>query len=320
MSTFAAGAARGCGDAEEASLEECAQRLPPSQSSERAASRLRACLRLGLADRCRAGDPARLLPERRMGGASRCRTGVSKRPSGHESKLSRTPSDRESRRVNPRSARGTMIALKARPTSQRDQDSGQDRRGDQRRLRNREDAQRATGHAGKSAYGTSSDERPERRWAAANGAGADQAPHGSGQKPAQKGHSQRSGPLPPLASSEILAVGLGPRGDRKSARARFRGRASLSKQAYGACMPPPGLDAASARDLLRAELPGDRFGLNYVYRPYRSATGEMATLRRASAASEKHRPGDVLQTGATDPRSLAGNRTCASAPGTSASA
>src|SRR5262249_47741397 len=52
---------------------------------------------------------------------------------------------------------------------------------------------------------------------------------------------------------------------------------------------PQGLSVAEARELLRNELPGDQFGLNYAYRPYRYATGDKAEngprphgVRRAS--------------------------------------
>jgi subtilisin family serine protease len=80
-----------------------------------------------------------------------------------------------------------------------------------------------------------------------------------------------------LASSEILAVGLRP---EAIARARAMGfRIGTSSRGHGSghvvrLVPPAGLDAASARDLLRSEMLGGRVGLNYAYRPYRSAGEE----------------------------------------------
>jgi hypothetical protein len=88
----------------------------------------------------------------------------------------------------------------------------------------------------------------------------------------------RAGSQPELASAEILAVGLN---SEALARARSLGfavgHASNLGQLHARVTllgAPPGLDVAGARDLLRTELPGGQFGLNYAYRPYRNATGE----------------------------------------------
>ena len=91
--------------------------------------------------------------------------------------------------------------------------------------------------------------------------------------PSQKGRVGQSGALPTLASSEILAARLSPEG---RAKARSLGFKIGPPQHAGvrSLVLPPGFDAVSAFDLLRTQLPGERFGLNYVYRPYRSATGE----------------------------------------------
>ena len=91
--------------------------------------------------------------------------------------------------------------------------------------------------------------------------------------PAQKGRVVHPGLPAALASSDILAVGLNP---AAAARARALGF-SVSHSQHGRLTrmgPPAGLDAAGALNLLRSKLPGDQFGLNYAYRPYRSATGE----------------------------------------------
>ena len=93
------------------------------------------------------------------------------------------------------------------------------------------------------------------------------------QKPTHKGQPHGASPPAPLASSEILAVGLGPMGVAK-ARALGFGIGPSHQSGVRRLQPPPGLDVAEARNLLRAELPDDRFGLNYAYRPYRYATGE----------------------------------------------
>ena len=39
-------------------------------------------------------------------------------------------------------------------------------------------------------------------------------------------------------------------------------------------VPPPGLDAVAASELLRDEFPASQVALNYAYRPYRNAIGE----------------------------------------------
>jgi hypothetical protein len=84
------------------------------------------------------------------------------------------------------------------------------------------------------------------------------------------GHLDRAGEL---ASPEVLAVGLSRAGVARARGLGFNIRPSPHSRVMR-MFPPPGLDAAAARDLLRADMPGDRFGLNHAYRPYRSATGE----------------------------------------------
>jgi hypothetical protein len=158
------------------------------------------------------------------------------------------------------------------PTSLRDQDAGQERGG------TREDA-----GAAKSASQPSRRVRDERD-------GNQRAQDDDGppktvleliqrlttpKRPATPSHKGQIGDLgshSTLASSEILAVGLNPAG---RARARALGFTLGHSQQAGVrnLMPPPGFDAVSALDLLRSQLPADRFGLNYAYRPYRSATG-----------------------------------------------
>jgi hypothetical protein len=85
----------------------------------------------------------------------------------------------------------------------------------------------------------------------------------------QKGRGAPPG-FAQLASPEILAVGLTP---AAVARARAMGfRVGHSRRSQVMRMsPPPGLDAARAREMLRSDMPGGRFGLNYAYRPYHSA-------------------------------------------------
>jgi hypothetical protein len=48
----------------------------------------------------------------------------------------------------------------------------------------------------------------------------------------------------------------------------------LASASIARLTPPAGLDVIAAEQLLRAELPGNQFGPNYVYRPYNYATGE----------------------------------------------
>jgi subtilisin family serine protease len=93
--------------------------------------------------------------------------------------------------------------------------------------------------------------------------------------PAQKERVVHAGLPSQMATSDVLAVGLSP---AAVARARALGF-SVGHSQHGhltRMVPPAGLDAAEALGLLRSKLPGDQFGLNYVYRPYRSATGEKA--------------------------------------------
>lgn len=95
---------------------------------------------------------------------------------------------------------------------------------------------------------------------------------------ARNGRNIHSVPPLELASAEILAVGLSPAAIARARALGFAiGRSSNFGQLHARVtrmVPPAGFDAASARDLLRGEMPGNLFGLNYVYRPYRSAAGE----------------------------------------------
>ena len=111
--------------------------------------------------------------------------------------------------------------------------------------------------------------------------------------PAQKGHMAYAGPHPELASAEILGVGVGPAAMARARALGFTiGHSSNLGQGHGRVTrfgAPPGLDIAAARDLLRAEFPGNQFGMNYAYSPYRYATGDRAQdvprpqgVRRAS--------------------------------------
>lgn len=83
-----------------------------------------------------------------------------------------------------------------------------------------------------------------------------------------------------LASGEILGVDLGPAEVAKAHKLGFTvAKKSAAEPAHGhgrllLLDPPPGLDIASARELLRSELPADQIGLNYAYRPYRNAAEE----------------------------------------------
>jgi len=88
----------------------------------------------------------------------------------------------------------------------------------------------------------------------------------------------RVGHAPELASEHVLAVGLN---SSALARARELGFTISHSSARGRghgrvaqLVPPPGLDAVAASELLRTEFPGSQVGLNYAYRPYRNATGE----------------------------------------------
>jgi hypothetical protein len=91
--------------------------------------------------------------------------------------------------------------------------------------------------------------------------------------PGTNGHSDHSGLSPMLANSEILAVGLSHAAIAKAHALGFKIGPSMHAPVVR-LLPPAGIDSLSARDLLRAELPQDRIGLNYVYRPYHYATGE----------------------------------------------
>jgi len=109
------------------------------------------------------------------------------------------------------------------------------------------------------------------------------APMYGGHQAAQASHRE-------LASGEVLGLGLSPAAIAKARGLGFgiahshhggQGRVTLLE-------PPPGMDVAAARELLRTELPGEQLGLNYTYRPYHSAgVGDAAHqpfgVRKASA-------------------------------------
>jgi hypothetical protein len=105
--------------------------------------------------------------------------------------------------------------------------------------------------------------------------------------PKQNGHIAHAGAHPALASREVLAVGLS-----RSAIARARAlgfKPSASQHGRITHLIAPGhLDADSARGLLRSEVPEGRFGLNYLYHPYRSATGDEGRSPPAQGVRKAH--------------------------------
>jgi len=95
-------------------------------------------------------------------------------------------------------------------------------------------------------------------------------------KPRQAGPAGHGTAVSELASDHVLAVGLSSAALARTRELGFRVNHS-SGRGHGRVaqlVPPPGLDAAAASELLRAEFPGSQVGLNYAYRPYRYATGE----------------------------------------------
>ncbi len=89
-----------------------------------------------------------------------------------------------------------------------------------------------------------------------------------------------------LATPEVLAVGLSRTGISRARDLGFKIKPSPHSRVVR-LFPPPGLDAIGARDLLRGDLPGERFGLNHAYRPYRSATGEKDDFAARAAGVRK---------------------------------
>ena len=59
------------------------------------------------------------------------------------------------------------------------------------------------------------------------------------------------------------------------------GRFSTLNATISKLIPPAGLDARAARELLRSKLPNDKLSLNRYYRIYRTARGATETLQRA---------------------------------------
>jgi subtilisin family serine protease len=68
------------------------------------------------------------------------------------------------------------------------------------------------------------------------------------------------------ARAHALGFKIGPSADLPSSHAKSNSHGKLTRLHV-----PHGLGVQAARDLLRAELPNDRFALNHFYRPYRSA-------------------------------------------------
>ena len=77
------------------------------------------------------------------------------------------------------------------------------------------------------------------------------------------------------ANTEVLAVGITHGGIAKARQLGFTIAHSSNlgrlRMRVTRLIAPPGLDAISARDLLRSESPKEQLALNYLYRPYRSA-------------------------------------------------
>ena len=193
------------------------------------------------------------------------------------SKLSKPPSRQESNPANRRNA-----SEKSQRT-ERSSDADDDQRG------GRENSESGRGDSGRSASGR--DGRDGNR--------KDRDDDGPPKTvlelikrmtaPSNKGRGVGDPGAAQWTRSEIVAVGLPPRAIAK-ARALGFGVDHSNDARVARLLVPPGLDALAARDLLRTELPGSRIGLNFVYRPYRSAgaeTGEPTAsargVRRASA-------------------------------------
>jgi len=98
-------------------------------------------------------------------------------------------------------------------------------------------------------------------------------------QPARPKRGAPAGTAPAFASEaiapEILAPRLSPQGLQKALALGFKanGKVGLSGASGGISrlLAPPGLSAEAARDLLREALPGQDFGVNQVYRIYRTA-------------------------------------------------
>jgi hypothetical protein len=111
--------------------------------------------------------------------------------------------------------------------------------------------------------------------------------------PAPLGHAAQLGSSSSFNATQVLAIGLTPSGLAKARGLGFGVGQSSQLTQLGSritlLIAPPGTDALSARNLLQSELPADAFGLNYTYRPFRSATGDGAnhvphggTMRKAT--------------------------------------
>jgi Subtilase family len=81
-----------------------------------------------------------------------------------------------------------------------------------------------------------------------------------------------------FGAKEVLAIGLTSSGLAKARRLGFGVGPSNILGQLGSrltlLIPPAGMDVLNARDVLRSEVSTGVIGLNYIYRPYRSATGE----------------------------------------------
>jgi hypothetical protein len=97
----------------------------------------------------------------------------------------------------------------------------------------------------------------------------------------------------PRADNEILAVNLSPGGARRAQKLGFnlRGSSLISKLrgTLTRLVPPAGMDAAQAQNLMRQTQPGERFAINQRYHIYQPARKDMTS--DAAHSKPAHRGG-----------------------------